>query len=48
MTTELSVASALGGGLIDPLIRLVGNLGARAGKGAMRRAVAAHFMALEG
>jgi hypothetical protein len=48
MTPELSVASALGGGLINPLIRLVGNLAGRAGKGAMRRAVAAHFMALEG
>ncbi len=48
MTPGLSAASALGGGLINPLIKLVGNLAGGNSNSATRRAVAAHFMALEG
>jgi hypothetical protein len=44
----LSAASALGGGLVTPLIRIIGNPAAGSGATAERRTVAAHFMALEG
>jgi hypothetical protein len=48
MPPALSIASALGGGLITPLIRLFGNLAGAADTNARERAVSAHFMALEG
>jgi hypothetical protein len=48
MPPALSAASAMGGGLITPLLKLFGNMAGKAGANARDRAVSAHFMALEG
>jgi hypothetical protein len=44
----LTAASALGGGLVTPLMRLFANLTGAPGAKRRKRAVNAHFMALEG
>jgi len=48
MPPALTAASALGGGLVTPLIRLFCNLTGAAGVKAREHAVTAHFLALEG
>jgi hypothetical protein len=48
MPAALSAASALGGGLVTPLVRLLSNLTGGRGAESLKRAVASHFMALEG
>lgn len=48
MSASLAAAAALGGGLINPLIKLFGNIVGNRGTAATSRAVATHFMALEG
>jgi hypothetical protein len=48
MPAALSAASALGGGLVNSLVRLLGNLTGGRGAKSLKRAKAAHFRALEG
>ena len=48
VSPALSAVSALGGGLVTPLLRLLGNLAGTSRATARKQAVSAHFKALEG